>query len=132
MKELFLILSGYELAEAVIKRVRRYAVEFLSSSSEGDFPNIEDAGLDLIQKVMRDELQHWIKYFILDEHRKFVVQCHARGLSTSEAAWELMSEDISLNYLGRNEALGVDILRNILIHSLSYTISINICLIFGC
>lgn len=120
LKELFLRLDGHELADAVITRVRRYAVECVSSSIEGDLPDIEVAGSDLVQEVMRDELKHWVKYFIMDEHRNFVVQCHARGLSTSAAAWELMSEDMSLNYLGRDEALGADILRDMLIHSLSY------------
>lgn len=120
LKELFHRLEGHELADAVITRVRRYAVECVSSSIEGDLPDIEVAGSDLVQEVMRDKLKHWVKYFIMDEHRNFVVQCHARGLSTSEAAWELISEDMSLNHLGRDEALGVDILRNVLIHSLSY------------
>lgn len=120
LTELFHRLEGHELAEAVITRVRGYAIECVSSSIEGDLQDLEAAGWDLIQEAMRDELKHWVKYFILDEHRNFVVQCHARGLSTSEAAWELISEDISLNYLGRDEALGVDILRNMLIHRLSY------------
>ncbi len=120
LNALFHRLSGYELAEAVIKRVRRYAVACVSQSNNGELHPIEDAGLQPIQEAMRNELQHWVKYFITDVDREFVVRCHARGLSTSDAALELMNDHISLNLFGRDDALGVDLLRQRLIHSLAY------------
>lgn len=113
-------LSGYELADAVVKRVFRYSVACVSQSVDDDNQQIGDAGMEFIEDVMRDELKHWVQYFVIDEHRSFVVRCHARGMSTSEAAWELMNEDYTLNRLARDDALGVDILRKKLIHSLSY------------
>ena len=120
LKSLFDRLSGYELPEAVIKRVRRYAVTCISQSIDGDLQHIGDAGLESIQGTMRNELQHWVLYFITDEDREFVVRCHARSLSTSDAAWELMNTNYTLNRLGRDDALGADLLRNKLIHGLSY------------
>ncbi len=113
-------LSGYELADAVVKRVFRYSVACVSQSVDDDNQQIGDTGMEFIEDVMRNELEHWVQYFVIDEHRAFVVRCHARSMSTSEAAWELMNQDYTLNRLARDDALGVDILRKKLIHSLSY------------
>jgi hypothetical protein len=120
LKRLFQRLSGYELAVAVVERVRRYGVACVSQSIDGNLENVGRSGLEAIQETMRNELMHWVTDFISDRHREFVVRCHARGLSTGDAARELMNEDFPLNRLSKEDALGADLLRKILIHRLSY------------
>ena len=120
LKELFNKLNGHELADAVIVRVQRYAAERENQSIDGDFENIGEYQLDRIQETIQDKLLDWISRFILDEHREFVVRCHAQGVSTTDAAWELMNKDAIINRLAQKDALGVQKLRETLVHRLSY------------
>ena len=120
LKELFNKLNGHELADAIIVRIQRYAAERENRSIDGDFENIGEYQLDRIQETIQDKLLDWISRFILDEHREFVVRCHAQGVSTTDAAWELMNKDAIINRLAQKDALGVQKLRETLVHRLSY------------
>jgi hypothetical protein len=62
----------------------------------------------------------YISSFISDAHREFIVRCHARGISTSAAVWELMKEDETINRLAQEDAIGINRLREMLIHRLAY------------
>ena len=120
VRELFATLSAYELADAVIGRVQRYAGETIARSVEKD-PNRANSDLvNALKKVIRNELTKYLSHFITDAHREFIVRSHARGLSTSAAAWELMQEDPTMNRLAQEDAMGGKELRELLILRLAY------------
>ena len=120
VKALFNSLEGLELIDAVIARIQRDAAEHLNLSVDGDFRGITVEDLGYIREVIRDKLRQFISYFILDEHREFMVHCHARGISTTDAVTDLISENDVMNRLAHNDALGLKLLRDILVHRLSY------------
>ena len=110
----------FERVDAVIKRVQRYAVEAMGESVGSDFSYMYGEFADKIKTIIREELVLYVSDFISDTHRKFVVRCHARGMSTSQAAWELLKGDATMNRLVQKDALGRESLQAILVHRLSY------------
>ena len=74
-------------------------------------------------KVIKDEIHkepgRWISRFISDEHREFIIRCHAQGMSSSAAVWALMVKDRIINGLAQKGALGVEELRGNLIQRLA-------------
>ena len=122
LEGLFNTLSGYELAEAVIERVHRYAKDTIPEDEDmdDDFGWLEAYGTDELREVIRDELRQYFSGFISDGHREFIVRCHARGLSTADAVWELMTVDETMRRLAQQDAMGGSALREMLVHRLSY------------
>ena len=122
LEGMFDTLTGCELAEAVIERVQRYARGTIPEDEgmDDDFGWLELYGTDELREVIRDELRQYISSFISDEHREFIVRCHARGLSTSDAVWELMKTDDTMNRLAQKDAMGGSALREMLVHRLAY------------
>ena len=112
--------SGYDLVDAVIARVQRFAVESLGKNLNSDFEEMSEDDMYAIQNIIRRELEPYISPFILDEHREFVVRAHARGSSTSEAVLELMGTDETINRLALEDAMGIEELRKCLIRRMSY------------
>lgn len=127
LKEVFKTLKGRERVEGVIERVQRYALEAagitvrrdLGDLNEDEVDKIEDEAIN-IEETIREVLSRCVTDFILNSHREFVVRCHARGLSTSDAVWELMMEDEIINRLALDDAMGWKDLKKILVHRLSY------------
>ena len=113
-------LSGYELVEAVIKRVQRYAIEASGRTIDHDFSQIESYTLDAFTTRIRDQLKQYVSSFISDTHREVIVRCHARGLSTSDAVGELINTDETIRRLAYKDAMGSKQLREILVHRLAY------------
>ena len=120
LDELFDTLSGAELVETVIERVQRYAIEKSGKKVDDDFGEIYDYEAAEIQKRIRSVLQQHLSSFISDEHRAFIVRCHALNFSTADAVRELIKEDETLSRLAQNDAVRKKELREILIHRLSY------------
>ena len=122
LEGLFDTLSGYELVEAVIERVQRYAGDTFRDDEDmdADFGWLEDYGTDEVKEIIRDELRQYISSFISDGHREFIVRCHARGLSTADAVWELMTVDETMRRLAQQDAMGGSALREMLVHRLAY------------
>ena len=120
IETLFETLNGYDLADAVIARVQRFAVESLGMNVDGDFEEMSEDETYAVQQIIRKELGRYISPFILDEHREFVVRAHARGSSTSVAVMELMSTDTTISRLAFKDAMGFDELREDLILRMSY------------
>ena len=120
LRELRDTLEGQERVDAFIARIQRHATESVNLSVDADFKNIAGGKLDHIQEVIRDILQSCISLFISDEHREFVVRCHAQGISTTDAVSELIRQDKGMNRLAYGDALGTKLLRDTLIHRLSY------------
>ena len=120
LEELFNTLTGYELADAVIERVQRYAAEASGKTMDRDFGRIEPYTLDQIKEKIREELIGHLSSFISDVHREFIVRCHAQGLSTADAIVELMVADETINRLAREDAMGLLKLREMLIPRLAY------------
>ena len=120
LKTLLHSLEGRELVDALIERIQRDAAERVNLSVDADFQEITVKDLDDIRDAIRDKLQPFISFFIRDEHREFVVRCHAHGLSTTKAVTELISEDEVMNRLAHEDALGRQWLRDILVHRMSY------------
>ena len=120
IKALFGSTSGYELADAVVARVQRYAVETYGALEDGDFGETHSYHLKKISEIIRNELSWHVSSFISDTHREFVVRAHARGLSTSATVWELMYEDETINRLAHEDAMGGQGLRDALIPRLAY------------
>lgn len=120
LKELLETLEGEELVDALIARIQRYATESVNLSVDSDFKDIEQDALDQIQGTIREILRDCVSVFISDEHRKFVVRCHAQGISTADTVSELIRQDKVMNRLVYDDALGPKLLRDTLIHRLSY------------
>ena len=120
LKGLFDTLNSHKLVDAVIVRVQRYAAGRWNRSTDSDFEDVSEHEIDRIQEIIQKELARWISSFISDKHREFVVECHARGISTTDAILELLMEDASINRLAQPDALGVKRLHELLVHRLSY------------
>ena len=120
IKKLFDTLEGEERVEAVIERVQRYAVEAAGRTVDSNFGAMNAAQADAVRKIICKELVPYVSAFFTDAHRELVVRAHARGLSTADAVRELILEDRTMNRLAREDALGLEYLRTILIHRLSY------------
>ena len=120
LKELCETLEGLECVQAFIGRVHRYAVECVNLSIDDDLADVDGDILFQIAKIVGDVLWTNLSLFVTDEHRKFMVRCHARGISTSEAVSELIREDDVMDRLAKSDALGMDHLRDELIHRMSY------------
>ena len=120
LRALFKTLEGDELLEAVIARVQRYAVEASGKTVDRDFSRMDSYDTDEIKAHIREKLMWCILKFISDEHREFVVRCHARGLSTSDAVSALIVEDKTINRLVQEDAMGFDAVKKILTHRLAY------------
>ena len=76
--------------------------------------------LKVIKDEIHKELGRWVSRFISDEHRKFIIRCHAQGMPSSAAVWELMVKDKIINRLAQKDALGAEELRKMLIQRLAY------------
>ena len=127
VKELFKTTSGHERANAVVERVQRYALETVvdlyGEDEDDDFDDISELDsyyLDKIRKIVQDDLGWYISSFISDSHREFFVRAHAQGISTSDAATELMMSDETMNRLARKDAMGAQGLRDVLIPRVAY------------
>ena len=120
IRAMFETLNEVELVESVVARVQRHALELY----QGLYREEPDLGYGGDLKVIKDEIHkelgRWISRFITDEHRKFIIRCHAQGMTSSAAVWELMVKDKIINRLAQKDALGTEELRRMLIHRLAY------------
>ena len=120
IKELLDTLDGEERVEAIIERVQRYTLEEAGRTADDDLRAWSHELADAFKKLIRQELAPYVSSFISDEHRESVVRAHARGLSTADAVRELILGDRTMIRLGQQDAVGMEDLRAILIHRLSY------------
>lgn len=122
LKGLFDTLSGLKLAESVIARVHRYveAQEELTPDGDEIAYGLTKYTREAIEEEIRSVLGRYVSSFLTEAHRERIVRCHARGLSTSEAVYELMCEDSTINRLARDDAMGVKALRAQLVPRLAY------------
>ena len=120
LRALFKTLEGDELLEAVIARVQRYAVEASGKTVDRDFSRLDSYDADEIKADIRQKLARCISLFISDEHREFVVRCHARGLSTSDAVRALIVTDKTIRRLTQEDAMGLDAVKTVLTHRVAY------------
>ena len=127
VRELFNTVSGYELANAVVERIQRYALETIvetygedEDEDFDDFSELDSYYLDEIREIVRDEIVWYLSSFISDTHREFFVRAHAQGISTSDAATELMWSDDTMNRLALKDAMGGQGLRDALIPRVAY------------
>ena len=127
VSELFNTLSGYDLANSVVERIHRYARDTMVAAHgtrEGiDFDDFSSLGphyMDKIRDIIRLSLGWYFSSFISDSHREYFVRAHAQGISTSDAATELMMSDHTINRLAQQDAMGVQGLRNALIPRVAY------------
>lgn len=120
IKELFTKYSGDERVRAVAERVQRYAVEKLGLPVDTDYSRIDAETLNAIRQTSQEMLEMWVPAFISDKHREFIVRCHARGLSTSDAIWELVKEDSTIASLAQEDAVGFRALKTVMVMRLAY------------
>ena len=117
---LFATLSGLDLADAIIERVHQYAVAALDKDVDSDFGEMAAEEIFKVQGIILKELKPYISYFVLDEHREFVVRAHARGSSTSEAVMDLMPTDAVISRLAEEDAMGIKELTKALVIRMAY------------
>ena len=120
IRNMFNTLSGQELVESVIQRVHLYATQKTTWSIDDDYQDIGQLDMDQIRSLIKEKLTELISSFLTDEHREFVVECHARNLSSVNAVYELIRIDEVLNRLADDDALGREKLSDLLVHRLSY------------
>ena len=110
LRELFETLSDFELADAVVLRINQYAQKSIDAGFKRGLP----------QDVVQEMLSGVISSFISDKDRIFVVCCHAQGISTADAVWDLIERNRTMSRLAQRDALGAKRLQQILVHRLSY------------
>ena len=127
VKELFNTGSGHDLANSVVERIQRYALETIVDKygetedvDFDDFSELDSYYLDKIRDIVRDEMGWYISSFISDTHREYFVRAHAQGISTSDAVTELMWSDDTMNRLAHRDAMGTQGLRDELIPRVAY------------
>ena len=120
LNQLFTTLDGKELLDAVINSTQRYAVELGDETMDTDFYDVECETIEIIRKIIRDELSETIAHFISDTHREAIVRYHARGFSTTEAVATLILEDSTMKRLSQRDAIGEKKLKELLIPRLAY------------
>lgn len=108
------------VTEAINARVNSDVAKAPDERAAPDFSWLESGENREITVDMRNELQQYLSSFISDEHRAFIVRCHARGFSTSDAVKELISTDEMLQRLAQKHVLGEPQLRAFLIPRLAY------------
>ena len=120
IRAMFETLSEVELVESVVARVQRHALELYQALYREE-PDLGYGGdLKVIKNEIHKELGRWVSRFITDEHRKFIIRCHAQGMTSAAAVWELMVKNNIINRLAQKDALGTEELRRMLIHRLAY------------
>ena len=120
IKALFKSSSGYELADAVVERVQRYASEKYGVEEDDDADEIAEYDLDEISEIIQNQLSRYVSSFISDTHREYFVRAHAQGISTSDAVTELVWSDDTMNRLAHKDAMGTQGLRDALIPRVAY------------
>lgn len=120
LRELFTIFSGDERAEEVVRNVKRYAAHELGLPFDPDLSTVDSQSLEKIREVTSSILQRWVPAFITDEHREFIVRCHAHGLSTAGAVTELIWEDSTMERLSQPDAVGFKELKSVLVPRFAY------------
>ena len=106
LKELSTMFSGCELVETIIKNAQLYTIDKLGYRMGTDLSEVDSRALEAIRGITSGILQRWVPSFISDTHREFVVRCHARGLSTSDAVEALIAEDETIERLIHPDAIG--------------------------
>ena len=106
--------------EAANARINQAVTRRSSKRVIPDFSWLDSDENREITVEMRDELRRHLSSFISDEHRTFIVRCHARGFSTSDAVKELIRTDEALALLAEMPVLGEPQLRAFLIQRLAY------------
>ena len=106
--------------EAANARIDRDVTKASGEEATPDFSWLESDENREITADMRDALRQHLSSFISDEHRAFIVRCHARGFSTSDAVKELIGTDDTLKRLAQTHVLGEPQLRSFLIPRLAY------------
>ena len=120
LNELFTTLQGDELIETAIRSTQNFIAEEWVGTADTNLDGIDRETIDEIKKDIRRELSEGIARFISDEHREVIVRCHARGLSTAEAASALIHEDSVMKRLAQPDAIGEKKLKVLLISRLAY------------
>lgn len=120
LKELSTMFSGRELIEEVIKNSQKYVALKLRYSIDLDLSEANSHTIETIRRITSGILQRLLPSFISDHNREFIVRCHACGLSTSEAVWELIQEDRTIGRLIQPDAIGLEDVRRILVPRLAY------------
>ena len=108
------------LLEAMNARTNSDVAKASVEKAIPDFSWLESDENREITADMRAELRRHLSSFISDEHRTFIVRCHARGFSTSDAVKELIRTDEMLKRLAQKHVLGEPQLRAFLIPRLAY------------
>ena len=120
IRELFTLYSGSERVNAVIAHVQRYIAEKLGEPVDPNFAGADSYTLETILETTSEILQRVVPGFISDTHREFIVRCHARGFSTSDAIGELVKEDGTIARLAQADAVGFKALKRVLVSRLAY------------
>lgn len=113
-------LKGVELIDAVIYRCQIHYVEALGMNVDDDFSKLPPVERYDILSAAHKVLTSNLSFFISDQHRCFIVRHHATGRPTAEAVEELIEEDDIMHRLAQKDAIGYKVLREKLIHGLSY------------
>ena len=109
-----------EAVEAIITRIHRYAAEKLGQPADTDYSTVDPDTIAAIQATTRQTLQILLPHLISDNHREFVVRCHARGLSTSDAVWELITQYSTISRLVQDDAIGLSEFKRFVVPRMAY------------
>jgi len=111
----------YTNIDKFVTAVQEYTItNILSIFDIETIDESDEETIKIIQNLVRDILTKYITKFIEDEIRKRVVQYHAQGCTTTEVANNLIDEHPAMRRLAKDDAIGIQKLRRLLVQRLAY------------
>lgn len=111
----------YTNIDKFVTAVQEYTItNILSIFDIETIDESDEETIKIIQNLVRDILTKYITKFIEDEIRKRVVQYHAQGCTTTEVANNLIDEHPAMQRLAKDDAIGIQKLRRLLVQRLAY------------
>ncbi len=111
----------YTNIDKFVTAVQEYTItNILSIFDIETIDESDEEPIKIIQNLVRDILTKYISKFIEDEIRKRVVQYHAQGCTTTEVANNLIDEHPAMQRLAKDDAIGIQKLRRLLVQRLAY------------
>ena len=111
----------YTNIDKFVTAIQEYTItKILSIFDIETIDESDEETIEIIKNLVREILSKYITKFIEDEIRKRAVQFHAQGCTTTEVANNLIEEHPAMQRLAKDDAIGIQKLRRLLVQRLAY------------
>ena len=118
LKSLLKTHQGIERLDAFVACCDRHMRPLYAQKFGCEAADLVPAGTMTIEGLTSDAIILCLAGFIDDPHREAIVRCHARGMSTTEAVYEVIDKDAVMSDLSTR--VDMDTLVTDLVHRLAY------------